>query len=112
MRNLEIAKILYNIALYLEMEDEPFKPRAYEKAARSVEALTEDVSDIYKRGGIKALIDIPGVGENIAEKIEEMLLTGKLEYYEKLKKKVPVDVNASISIEGLGPKRVKVLYKK
>ena len=53
MKNFEIAKILYNISLYLEMEDEPFKPRAYEKAARSVEALTEDVSDIYKRSGTR-----------------------------------------------------------
>ncbi len=112
MKNYEIAKILYNIALYLEMEDEPFKPRAYEKAARSVEALTEDVSDIYKRGGTKALMNIPGVGESIAEKIEEMILTGKLEYYEKLKKKIPVDIESLTSVEGVGPKRVKILYKK
>lgn len=112
MKNFEIAKILYNIALYLEMENEPFKPRAYEKAARSIEALTEDVSDIYKQGGIKTLMDIPGVGESIAEKIEEMVLTGKLEYYEKLKKKIPVDIESLTSIEGVGPKRVKILYKK
>lgn len=112
MKNYEIAKILYSIALYLEMEDEPFKPRAYEKAARSVEALTEDVADVYKRGGVKALMDIPGIGEHIAEKIEEMLLTGKLEYYEKLKKKIPVDIESLTSIEGVGPKRAKTLYKK
>ena len=112
MKNYEIAKILYNIALYLEMEDEPFKPRAYEKAARSVEALTEDASDIYKRGGTKALMDIPGVGEAISEKIEELVLTGKLEYYEKLKKKIPVDIEGLTSIEGVGPKRVKILYKR
>ncbi len=112
MKNFEIAKILYNIALYLEMEEEQFKPRAYEKAARSVEALTEDVSEIYKRGGIKALMDIPGVGEGIAEKIEEMILTGKLKYYERLEKKIPVDIEGLTSIEGVGPKRVKTLYKK
>lgn len=112
MKNFEIAKILYNIAAYLEMGDEQFKPRAYEKAARSIEALTEDASEIYKRGGIKALMEIPGVGERIAEKIEEMVLTGKLEYYEKLKKKIPVDIEKLTSIEGMGPKRVKTLYKK
>ncbi len=112
MKNFEIVKILYNISLYLEMEEEQFKPRAYEKAARSVEALTEDVSYIYKRGGTKALMDIPGVGEAISEKIEELILTGKLEYYEKLKKKIPVDIESLTSIEGIGPKRVKILYKK
>ncbi|MBI2084642.1 MAG: DNA polymerase/3'-5' exonuclease PolX [Candidatus Aenigmarchaeota archaeon] len=112
MKNFEIAKILYNIALYLEMEEEQFKPRAYEKAARSIEALTEDVSGIYKRGGIKALMEIPGVGESIAEKIEEMLLTGKLKYYERLKKRIPVDIEGLTSIEGVGPKTIKILYKK
>lgn len=112
MKNFEIAKVLYNISLYLEMEEEQFKPRAYEKAARSIEALTEDVADIYKRGGIKALMDIPGVGESIAEKIEEMVLTEKLKYYEQLKKKIPVDIESLTSIEGVGPKRVKTLYRK
>ncbi len=112
MKNFEIAKVLYNIALYLEMEEEQFKPRAYEKAARSIEALTEDVAAIYKRGGIKALMEISGVGESIAEKIEEMILTGKLGYYDKLKKKIPVDIESLTLIEGVGPKRVKTLYKK
>ncbi len=112
MKTFEIAKILYHIAFYLEMEEEQFKPRAYEKAARSIEALTEDVSEIYKRGGIKALMEIPGVGQSIAEKIEEMIKTGKLEYYDKLKKKIPVDIESLTAIEGVGPKTVKILYKK
>ena len=71
MKNQEIAKILKEIALYLEMEDEPFKPRAYEKAANSVEALEKEAEEIYKQGGIKALMQIPGVGEGIALRIEE-----------------------------------------
>lgn len=112
MKNYEIAKILYNIALYLEMQEEQFKPRAYEKAARSIEALSEDVGELYKKGGIKALMDIPGVGESIAEKIEELLGTGKLRYYEKLKRQVPVDIENLTAIEGVGPKTVKALYKK
>lgn len=112
MKNPEIAKILYKIAIYLEMQDIQFKPRAYERAARSIEALQEDVSDIYKRGGVKALMEIPGVGENIALKIEELIKTGKLQYYEKLKKEAPVDVENLTAIEGLGPKKIKVLYKK
>ena len=112
MKNFEIANILYNIAAYLEMEEEQFKPRAYEKAAHSIEALSEECSEIYKRDGIKALMEIPGVGQSIAEKIEEMIKTGKLKYYEQLKKKIPVDIEQLTAIEGVGPKTVKILYKK
>ncbi|MGE5637346.1 MAG: DNA polymerase III, partial [Chloroflexota bacterium] len=69
MKNSEIARILRNIAVLLDMDEVPFKPRAYEKAALSIESLEEDVEKIYKEGGIKALKQIPGVGESIAEKI-------------------------------------------
>jgi len=111
MKNFEIAKILKEIAIFLEMDDVQFKPRAYEKAARSIEALEEDVEEVYKRGGIKALMEIPGVGQAIAEKIEELIKTGKLKYYEELKKKVPVDLESLSGIEGLGPKTIKTLWQ-
>lgn len=112
MRNTELAQIFREIALYLEMREEPFKPRAYEKVAYALEALEEPVDRIYKRGGIKALREIPGVGEAIAEKIEEIIQTGKLRYYEGLKKETPVDIGALTAIEGVGPKIVKLLYEK
>jgi DNA polymerase (family 10) len=112
IKNFEIAKILYEIAIYLDMQGEKFKPRAYEKAARSIEALTEEVADIFARGGIEALKEIPGVGESIAQKIAELVQTGKLEYYEKLKKEIPVDVAGLSAIEGVGPKKIKTLYQK
>lgn len=112
MRNAELARIFREIALYLEMREEPFKPRAYEKVAYALEALEEPVELIYKRGGLKALRGIPGVGEAIAEKIEELIQTGKLRYYEELKREVPVDIRGLTSIEGIGPKSVKVLYEK
>ena len=111
MRNQEIAKILYEISEYLEMEDVAFKPRAYEKAAHSIEALEESVSEIYKKGGLKALDEIPAVGKNIAEKIEELIKTGHLKYYEKLKKKMPVEIDELIVVEGVGPKTIMKLYK-
>lgn len=111
MRNQEISKILYEIAEFLEMQDVQFKPRAYEKAAHSIEALEEDVSKIYKKGGIKALEDIPGVGVSIAEKIEKLIKTGHLKYYERLKKKMPVDIEELTAVEGVGPKMVMKLYK-
>ena len=112
MKNFEIIKILREISTYLAMEDVQFKPRAYEKAAHSIEALEEEVEDIYKRGGLEALKKIPGIGESIAKKIEELITTGKLRYYEELKKKVPVDLESFSGIEGLGPKKIKILYKK
>ena len=111
MSNQEIAKIFYEIAVYLEMEETPFKPFAYEKAALSLETLTENVEDVYKRGGIKALKEIPGVGESIAEKIAEYLETGKIKEYQDLKKKTPVDIEKLNAVEGIGPKMIKDLYQ-
>ncbi|OGI61975.1 DNA polymerase III [Candidatus Nomurabacteria bacterium RIFCSPHIGHO2_01_FULL_39_9] len=110
--NNEITKILKEIAEYLEMKSIPFKPRAYEKAAEAISELEEEVTEVYKKGGLIALEKIPGVGISIAEKIEEFIKTGKLKYYEQLKKSVPVDLASFSGIEGLGPKTIFKLYKK
>ncbi|TAK09948.1 MAG: DNA polymerase/3'-5' exonuclease PolX [Candidatus Manganitrophaceae bacterium] len=110
MRNAEIAEILREIAFFLDMEEIPFKPRAYEKAAYAVEALDAPLDEIYRRGGIKAVEEIPGVGKSIAEKLVTLIETGKLPYYEALREKSPVDVEHLTSIEGLGPKKIKLLY--
>ncbi len=112
MRNSEVAKILLNIAEFLEMEGVAFKPRAYDRAAEAIASLEEEVSSVYERGGLKALEEIPGVGVSIAEKIEELIKTGKLGYYEKLSKKHPVNISELSSIEGIGPKTIQLLYKK
>lgn len=112
MKNSDIANILRNIGIFEEMKGEKFKPRAYEKAALSIEALDKELSEIYKEGGAKALTDISGVGQSIAEKIEEALKTGKVTYYEKIKKQIPVDIDNLSRIEGVGPKTIKTLYKK
>jgi DNA polymerase (family 10) len=112
MNNQEIAKILRDIALYLEMDNVQFKPRAYEKAADSIEALEESLESIYKKDGIRGLMRISGVGEGIAEKIEELIVTGRCKTYERLKKKIPVDIESLSAIEGVGPKRIKILYQK
>jgi len=112
MKNQEIAKIFYGIASYLEMEDVAFKPYAYEKAAINLETLKEDVEEIYKKGGLKALKSLPGVGKSTALKIEEYLKTNKIKHYEQLKKKIPFNLEEIIAIEGMGPKKAKVLYQK
>ncbi len=112
MRNSEVVKILKEIALFLEMNDVQFKPRAYEKAANSIEALEDDIQEVYKRGGTKALMEIPSIGKNIAEKIKELMETGKLEYYEKLKREIPVDLESLSRVKGLGPKTIRTLWQK
>jgi DNA polymerase (family X) len=111
MKNKEIARIFEEIAEYLEMDGVPFKPYAYQKAALTLETLQDDVADLYGRGGLKALKGIAGVGESIAKKIAEYLQTGKIEYYEEFKRKLPIDLDAIVSVEGVGPKKAKVLYE-
>ena len=112
IENKEIAGILYEIGEHLEIKGIQFKPRAYEKAGYSIENLEEEVSEIYKKGGLKAVEDIPGVGVSIAKKIEKLVKTGHLKYYEKLKKFLPVKIGEISSIEGVGPKMIFKLYKK
>ena len=92
MRNFEIAKILYTISSYEDLKGEMFKSRAYQRAAHSIESMDKEVSEIYRGGGKKALMEIPGIGEGIAKKIAELLETGKLKYFEEIKKKLPVDL--------------------
>ncbi len=110
MHNQEISKILFELAELYEMKNVPFKPRALERASETIDSLGEDVSDIYKKGGIKDLQNIPGVGRGIAEKIEEYLKTGHVKEYEGMKKKMPVDIAGLSSIDGVGPKLINLLY--
>ncbi|NCN53265.1 DNA polymerase III, partial [Candidatus Wolfebacteria bacterium] len=111
MQNQEIANIFYQIAIYLEMDNIPFKPQAYEKAGLSLEGLIEDLQDIFQREGEEGLKKIPGVGENIAKKIIEYLKTGKIKEYEKYYRKMPVNIGELIQVEGIGPKMISALYK-
>jgi len=112
MKNQELAKIFNEIADYLEMENVAFKPFAYQRAAASIESLEDNIGKVYKEGGIAALEKIPGIGESIAEKIEEYLKTGRIKSYDALKKKMPIDLEEIIAVEGVGPKKTKVLYQK
>lgn len=112
MINQEIAAILYRISEILEMKNIKWEPIAYNRAARNIESLSEDVSEIYKKGGINALMEIPGVGKGIAAHIEEYIKTGKIKKYAQLKKSIPIDIESLSNIEGLGPKKIMLLYKK
>jgi len=111
MQNQEIANIFYQIAIYLEMDNIPFKPQAYEKAGFALESLSEDIKNIFQKEGEEGLKKIPGVGENIAKKIIEYLKTGKIKEYEKYYRKMPVNIGELIQVEGIGPKMISALYK-
>lgn len=83
MKNSEIARVFQDIADLLKVKkDNTFKIRAYQKAADSMEQLSVDVEQLVKEDRLK---EIPGVGEAINKKINELVTTGYLEYYEKLK---------------------------
>jgi DNA polymerase (family X) len=107
----ELARMFFEFGYYDEMQGIPFKPRAYEIASESMAALGQEVKDTWKRGGIKALKELPGVGESIAEKIDEYFRTGKVKEYAAMKKKFPVDMWGIAKIEGMGPIKIRDLYK-
>jgi len=111
-KNREIASMFFEMADVLEMQGVDWKPNAYRKAARAVETLSEPVEKVYSLGGIKALMEIPGVGQSIASKIEEFLKTGRVKEFEKLSKKIPKGVEEMMHVPSLGPKKVMKLYKK
>jgi DNA polymerase (family 10) len=108
--NQEVANILYEMAALYEMQGVQFKPRAYDRAAHGVESFGENVHDLFIEHGLKAIDAIPGVGKGIADHLGELFATGHFREYEKLKKKMPVDIVGLTSIQGIGPQTVKTLW--
>lgn len=109
MKNQMVAEVLYKIADLLDVKgDIFFKTRAYRIAAQTIEVLDEDIKDIVKQDRLK---EIQGIGDALAKKIKELVETGNLEYYEKLKKEIPEGVLKMLEIPSLGPKKVAALYK-
>ncbi len=111
-KNREIAEMFFEMADVLEMKGVDWKPNAYRKAARALETLSEPVERIYSSGGVKALMEIPGVGQGLALKIEEFLKTGRMKEFNQIVKLIPKGVEEMMHVPGLGPKKVMKLYKK
>lgn len=110
MDNKQIAEILEEIGTLLELKGEnPFKCRAYHNASRVVASLMTDLKQLSESGELKK---IKGIGEGLAEKIVELIQTGKSEYHEQLKNSLPPGLLDMLRIPGLGPKRIKVLFDK
>ncbi len=108
MKNIEVAALLSEIADYLEFQNEPFKVRAYRKAALMINGLSEDIEQIWKDNKLE---ELPGIGEGIAKKIDDFLKNSRSKYLDELKKRTPVDIEHLGAIEGIGPKTIMRLYK-
>lgn len=105
-----VADLLEEIGTLLELTgDNPFRCLAYYNASRAIDALPDDLRARVDAG---TLTEIKGVGEAIADTITELMTTGHLAYYEQLKAKTPPGLLEMLRVQGLGPKRVKILYDK
>lgn len=110
MTNQEIARILIHISEILDIQgDNPFKIRAYIKASQTTENLTYQLSSLQDKDKTGQL---PGIGEGIAKKIKELMETGKLKYYEDLKKSEYAPLTEFLKIPGMGPKHAGLVYDK
>jgi DNA polymerase (family X) len=109
MNNRQLAETFTLIADLLEIKGEiVYKTLAYRKASESLMGLGREASEYWKEGKLQ---EIPGVGKAIAEKIDELLSTGKLEFLERLKQEVPPSLAEWLPIPGLGPKRAAMIWK-
>src|SRR2546421_541953 len=112
MQNPDIARLFDEVADLLEIQDaNPSRVRAYRNAARTIRDFPEPIAERV-RSGAKELTDIPGIGEDLAEKITAIVTTGELPLRKQLAAKLPAGLLDLLRIPGLGPKRVKLLYKK
>ncbi len=109
MKNFELARLFYEIASLLEVRDESrFRIRAWQRAAQTLEALGEDVSVVAARGGLRAL---PGIGKEIAARIEEYLATGRLGLLDHLRENLPPNFLSLLEVRGLGPRTARALWE-
>jgi DNA polymerase (family 10) len=108
--NREVVDLLRLIADMLEIKGEIiYKSLAYRKAADNIEALGLDVNEVWRQGQLR---DIPGVGKALEKKLDELLSTGRLGYFEDLQEQVPVGAVGLLSIPDVGPKTAKLLWER
>lgn len=108
--NAEIAALFDRLADLLEIEDaNSFRVRAYRNAARTIANLGQSIAGLVETG--KDLSELPGIGEAIAEKIATIVRTGRLPQLEEVEARTPGTLADLMKIDGLGPKRVKALYR-
>lgn len=110
MKNFEIARLFHEIAALLDARQESrFRIRAYQRAAQTLETLGEDVGAVAARGGLQGL---PGIGKELAARIEEYLATGAMRHVEQLRGDLPAAFPMLLEVRGLGPKTARALHEK
>lgn len=113
MENVEIAHLLSKYADLIEIQGaDLFRIQAYRNAARTIESLSQSVAQLLVEGKDLKKLKLPGIGKSMAEHIEEIIKTGTLSALKELRKKLPATLDELLEIEGLGPKRTKLLYEK
>jgi len=110
VHNAELAELFNRLADLLDIEGgNPFRIRAYRNAARTIASLAQNMAGLLESG--KDLSELPGIGKAIAEKIHTIVETGRLPQLEEVESRTPAALSDLMKIEGLGPKRVKTLYR-
>ena len=108
--NFELARLFYEMATLLEVQNESrFRVRAYQRAAQTLEALSEGIETIAVRGDTQKL---PGVGRDLASRIDEYLRTGRIGQLEALRGGLPPSFLGLLEIRGLGPRTAKLLHER
>jgi len=111
IHNQDIAELFEKVADLLEIEGaNPFRVRAYRNAARVVSSMSQSLVDLVARG--EDLTRLPGVGQDLAGKIQEIVKTGDLGMLKELEARTPPALTLLLNVEGLGPKRVHLLHEK
>lgn len=108
MTNEELARKLETLSELLEITGEnPFKAKAYLKAAQSIRAIPEDIRSLVRKGELEAL---PGIGKSISQQIQKYVEEGRLPLLEEIQKKIPIEIVELLKIPHIGPKTAKILY--
>jgi len=98
---------LYDVAELLELQGDRFRPRAYQRAARTIESMKQDISRYHQEGSLR---EIEGIGEALEDKISEIIETGSLTYLDDLKEEIPEGLLDVLKVPGIGPKKAKQMY--
>ena len=108
--NADIDKLLHRVDAVYEVKDKDFfRARAYENAANAVENLTISAHDLWEQG---KLTEIPGVGENLADHLDELMKTGRVKHFDAEFKRVPAGMFSLLAMRGVGPKIAYRIAKK
>src|SRR6266536_3309609 len=107
----QIAAIFEEVAVLLALKEDsnPFEARAYENAARAINALDGDIEQLTRSGKLKGT---PGLGATIVKRVEELVDTGQLAFYEELRDSTPAVKLEMLRIQGMGPKKINAIYDK